>query len=86
MRVGVGWWICVVAASFLALNSLNAYALDRRFFRERYDSLRVLREIVVEVQEARSIGPAAARVVTRIEAALHPEGDARLHVARATVG
>ena len=66
---GVG--LLAVFASFRRRQWLDA--LDRHFFRERYDSLRVLREIVVEVQEASSIGLAAARVVTRIETALHPE-------------
>ncbi len=48
-------------------------ALDRRFFRERYDAQRVLREVVEEVREARGFEPVAPRVVARIEAALHPE-------------
>lgn len=48
-------------------------ALDRRFFRERYDSLRVLREVIDEIQQSRSIDDVAARVVARIETALHPE-------------
>ena len=48
-------------------------ALDRRFFRERYDAQRLLREVVEEVREARSFGQVAPRVVTRIETALHPE-------------
>jgi len=48
-------------------------ALDRRFFREQYDSLRVLREVIDEIQQSRSIDEVAARVVARIETALHPE-------------
>ena len=48
-------------------------ALDRRFFRERYDAQRLLREVVEEVHEARSFELVAPRVVARIEAALHPE-------------
>lgn len=48
-------------------------ALDRRFFRERYDAQRLLREVVEEVRQARSFGEMAARVVTRIETALHSE-------------
>jgi len=47
--------------------------LDRRFFRERYDAQRLLREVVEEVRQARSFGQMAPRVVTRIEAALHSE-------------
>ncbi len=48
-------------------------ALDRRFFRERYDAQRLLREVVEEVRQAGSFEHVAPRVVARIEAALHPE-------------
>lgn len=48
-------------------------ALDHRFFRERYDSQRVLREIVDEMCVAEDFDVAAARAVSRIETALHPE-------------
>ena len=48
-------------------------ALDRRFFREQYNSLRVLREVIDEIQQSRSIDDVAARVVARIDTALHPE-------------
>jgi eukaryotic-like serine/threonine-protein kinase len=48
-------------------------ALDRRFFRERYDAQRVLRTVVDEIREARSFEKVAPRVVSQIEAALHPQ-------------
>ena len=48
-------------------------ALDRRFFRERYDAQRLLREVAEEVREAHGFERVAPRVVARIEAALHPE-------------
>ncbi len=48
-------------------------ALDRRFFRERYDAQRLLREVVEEVREAANFERVAPSVVARIEAALHPE-------------
>src|SRR5713101_898013 len=48
-------------------------ALDRRFFRERYDAQRLLREVVEEVREARTFERIAPRAVARIETALHPE-------------
>ncbi len=48
-------------------------ALDRRFFRERYDAQRLLREVVEEVREERSFERVAPQVVARIEAALHSE-------------
>src|SRR3970282_347997 len=48
-------------------------ALDRRFFRERYDAQRLLREVVEEARAARGFEAMAPRVVAQIEAALHPE-------------
>jgi hypothetical protein len=48
-------------------------ALDRRFFRERYDAQRLLRQLVEEIREASSFADASSHVVERIEAALHPE-------------
>jgi predicted Ser/Thr protein kinase len=48
-------------------------ALDRQFFRERYDAQRLLRETVEDIRQAGSLGDVAQRVTARIEAALHPE-------------
>lgn len=48
-------------------------ALDRRFFRDRYDAQRLLREVVEEVRQAGSFERVAPLVVARIEAAFHPE-------------
>lgn len=48
-------------------------ALDRRFFRERYDARRLLCEVVEEVHVALSFGQEAPQVTARIESALHPE-------------
>jgi len=48
-------------------------ALDRRFFRERYDAQRLLREVAEQVREAASFEQAAPQVAAQIEAALHVE-------------
>jgi DNA-binding winged helix-turn-helix (wHTH) protein len=48
-------------------------ALDRRFFREHHDAQRLLGDIVEEVQQAGSVECVGSKVVTKIEAALHPE-------------
>jgi hypothetical protein len=48
-------------------------ALDRRFFRDRYDARRLLREVIDEARTARSLEAVATGVVGRIEAALHAE-------------
>src|SRR5713101_2038020 len=47
-------------------------ALDRRFFRERYDAQLLLREVVEEVRQAHSFEQIVPRVVGRVETALHP--------------
>jgi hypothetical protein len=48
-------------------------AIDRRFFRERYDAHRVLSQVVEEIRAARKLERVASRVVTQIEKALHAE-------------
>jgi tRNA A-37 threonylcarbamoyl transferase component Bud32 len=70
-------WIYVVLGGLAATAYVKRHywleALDRRFFRERYDAQRLLREVVEEVREARSFGQVAPHVATHIETALHPE-------------
>lgn len=46
-------------------------ALDRRFFRDRYDVQRLLRQVSDEIRNAVSFEHASPRVVAQIEAALH---------------
>jgi hypothetical protein len=48
-------------------------AIDRRFFRERYNAQQVLREVLEEVRRARDFERVAPRVAERLEAAFHPE-------------
>jgi eukaryotic-like serine/threonine-protein kinase len=48
-------------------------AIDRRFFRERYDAQRVLRSVIEEIREARNFEKVAPHIVSQIESALHPE-------------
>jgi serine/threonine-protein kinase len=47
-------------------------ALDRRFFRERYNAQRLLRQVAEDIRQAPSLEPVAAMIVSRIEQALHP--------------
>ena len=46
-------------------------ALDRRFFRDRYNAQRLLRQVAQDVRQATSLGLAGPTVVSRIEQALH---------------
>jgi tRNA A-37 threonylcarbamoyl transferase component Bud32 len=75
--LGARGWIYVVLAGLAFVTQTQRQrwleVLDRRFFRERYDAQRLLREVVVEVRQAGSFERLAPRVVAQIEAALHPE-------------
>ena len=71
-----GW----VYASFVVLAILARLkrrswleSLDRRFFRERYNAQRLLREVVEDIRAEQRFERVAPGVVGRIEAALHPE-------------
>ncbi len=70
-------WLYAALAALVAIAYTQRQnwlkALDRRFFRERYDAQRLLREVVEETRSAESFERQAPGVVARIEAALHPE-------------
>jgi predicted Ser/Thr protein kinase len=71
-----GWWYVALAlAAFLAHRRQVTWlgALDRRFFRERYDAQRLLTAVVDEIRWASDFRQAAPRVISQIDAALHPE-------------
>lgn len=70
-----GWTYAVVAAIVGAVYVKRAgwmTAIDRRFFRERYAAQQILREVVQDVSTATDVAAAAAKVVGRINSALHP--------------
>ena len=62
--------VCAAAAHWKQRTWLEA--LDRRFFRERYDANRLLRRVAEEVRRAASFPEAAQSTVAHIEAAVHP--------------
>ena len=70
-------WIYVVLGALTATAYVKRQSwlegLDWRFFRERYDAQRLLREVVEEVRSARSFAQVAPGAVAHIETALHPE-------------
>ena len=71
-----GWIYIVLAGLAMFAHSQRdkwLRALDRRFFRERYDAQRLLREVLEDVHQARSVEAVAPMVTAKIEAALHPE-------------
>jgi hypothetical protein len=48
-------------------------AIDRRFFRERYDAYRLLAGVADDVRRSGSFDEAARHMIARIDEALHPE-------------
>ena len=46
-------------------------ALDRRFFRERYNGQRLLRDVADDLRKSEGLEPAASVVAARVEQALH---------------
>lgn len=70
-----GWTYGMVAAA-TAVTYFNRdrwmTALDRRFFRERYASQQILRDVVQDVSSAGDFKTAAGKVVNRVNSALHP--------------
>jgi hypothetical protein len=75
--LGARGWIYVVLAglAIFAHTQRDKWlaALDRRFFRERYDAQRLLREVLEGVHGAANVDGVAVTVTAKIEAALHPE-------------
>ncbi len=69
-----GWTYATIAGLAVAAHVMRKQwldALDRRFFRERYNLHLILREAAEEIRNARSLETAGLRAVARIESALH---------------
>jgi serine/threonine-protein kinase len=69
------WIYTAVAAAALVAGSQRQRwldAIDRRFFRERYDAQRLLRAVADDIRGAGTIGTMAPSIAARIEQALHP--------------
>ena len=68
-------YLAFVAAAWLAYRRQRGWldAIDRRFFREKYDARQLLRELAGEIRQARSLDRVAPKAAAQIEAALHPE-------------
>jgi hypothetical protein len=71
-------WSYVAIAALAALASTQRQkwlsALDRRFFRDKYDAQQLFREIVEEIRRAESVEEVAPQVVGRVAEALHAQG------------
>ncbi len=67
-------YLAVAVAALLAQSQRQKWldALDRRFFRDRYDAQRLLRGVLEGLHRAANLGEAAAPLVAQVEKALHP--------------
>ena len=70
-------WIYAVVAGIAGMVHVQRRrwldAIDRRFFRERYDAQRLMLTLVEKIRHATGLQSVAPQVVVQIEAALHPE-------------
>jgi eukaryotic-like serine/threonine-protein kinase len=70
-------WLYAAIASLAGLAYFRRQswlsALDRRFFRDRYDGQKLLHDIADEIRESSSIDQVAPAVVARISGALHAQ-------------
>jgi tRNA A-37 threonylcarbamoyl transferase component Bud32 len=71
-------WSYVAIAALAALASTQRQkwlsALDRRFFRDKYDAQQLFREIIEDIRRAESVEEVAQQVVGRVAEALHTQG------------
>jgi hypothetical protein len=70
------WWYSIGIGALLLIRQRRDHwlnALDRRFFRERYDADRLLKNLVSQISRAPSMEAIAPAMVQQIDEALHPE-------------
>ena len=71
-----GWLYAGLGAAALVAHAKRTSwlaALDRSFFRERYDAQRILRRVLADVRQASGLEQVAPHAISQIDAALHPE-------------
>ena len=70
-------WVYVALAGLAVIARLRRDrwldGLDRRFFREHYNAQRLLRAVGADVRDADHLDAVASRLVSQIDAAIHPE-------------
>ena len=76
LKTHAGSFVTVAALAALASTQRQKWlsALDRRFFRDKYDAQQLFREIVEEIRRAEGVEEVAPRVVARVAEALHTQG------------
>ncbi len=69
------WWYALAVLALSVIRRRREHwlaALDRRFFRERYDAERLLQSVVSQIDRASTFESVAPAVVQQIDEALHP--------------
>ena len=76
LKMHAGSYVAIAALAALASTQRQKWlsALDRKFFRDKYDAQQLFREIVEEVRRAESVEEVAYQIVGRIAEALHAQG------------
>lgn len=76
LKTHAGTYVAVAALAALASTQRQKWlsALDRRFFRDKYDAQQLFHEIVEEIRRAETIEEVAPSVVARVAEGLHTNG------------
>ena len=76
LKTHAGSYVAIAALAALASTQRQKWlsALDRRFFRDRYDAQQLFHEIVEDIRRAESVEEVAPHVVARVANALHTQG------------
>jgi eukaryotic-like serine/threonine-protein kinase len=76
LKLHAGSYVAIAALAALASTQRQKWlsALDRKFFRDKYDAQQLFREIVEDIRRAESVEEVAPQVVGRIAEALHAQG------------
>jgi hypothetical protein len=76
LKMHAATYIAIAALAALASTQRQKWlsALDRRFFRDKYDAHHLFHEIVEEIRRAETIEEVAPRVVARVSEGLHTTG------------
>jgi serine/threonine-protein kinase len=76
LKTHAGSYVAIAALAALVSTQRQKWlsALDRRFFRDKYDAQQLFREIVEDIRRAENVEEVAPRVVGRVAEALHTQG------------
>lgn len=76
LKTHAGSYVAIAALAALASTQRQKWlsALDKRFFRDKYDAQRLFREIVEDIRQAENVEEVAPQVAGRVAEALHTQG------------